>query len=127
MGDRLFLPEDGVDEECSLAILDNSMDFYILVLKTFVKEATKIKNEMQQYREESNMPQYQVTVHGLKSSAKSVGFMDLSELAKESEYLCKNSNWDGAMKKYEDLIDELECATDLINRRISERDERLSK
>ena len=125
MADYLFLPEDKVTAKECIAAFDNSIDFYLLVLNSFVKESAKIIEHMNVYKKANDMEQYRITVHGLKSSAASVGFTGLSEHAKESEQCCKALDWNGAVARHDALLKELKEAIALINTRISERQERL--
>lgn len=125
MSDYIFLPEDCVSESECIISYDNSIDFYALVLKSFVKESIKIINNMKSFIEQGDIEQYRIIVHGLKSSAASVGFSELSKHAKESEYCCKGLDWDGAVKRHDALIDELQNVVSLIEDRVSQRQERL--
>lgn len=125
MADYIFLPEDNVDEASCISAFDNSIDFYLLVLNSFVKESAKILNHMRRFASSNDMEQYRMTVHGLKSSAASVGFLDLSAHAKESEQCCKALDWSGALTRDDVLRKELENAVGLINTRVMQRQERL--
>lgn len=74
MSDYIFMPEDNVKEAECIEAYDNSIDFYLLVLKSFIKDSEKIMSNMQTFYDESDMEKYRITVHGLKSLSASVGF-----------------------------------------------------
>jgi len=123
MKDSIFLPEDNVNEKERIAAFDNSIDFYLLILKSFAKEAGKTIKQLPKYIEQEDSEHYRIAVHGLKSTAAAVGFQTLSDHARESEMCCKQSDWDGAKSKNQALLDEVDRALELIEQRIKEYEE----
>ena len=62
------------------------------VMKDFMLAIEERSGFIEKYLREKDIPNYTIYVHGLKSSAKAIGAIDLSERA---EYLekCGNDNW----------------------------------
>lgn len=50
MSEKLFREGDGIDEKTCLQMYDNSYDFYIAVLNTFIKEIEKTITGMNEYQ-----------------------------------------------------------------------------
>lgn len=118
MRNPIFDENDGIDEQECLTIYDNSYDFYAAVLKAFVKEGKKIIDGMEQSYRQNSPEDYRILVHGLKSSAASVGCRKLSKLASESNELCKAGDWEGAKKMHEQVSEGLRNLTELIENRL---------
>ena len=95
-GERAVLPE----WLTSLNILDTeaglkncgSAGGYLAVLTTFYKTSEDKLTEIQGYYDDSDWENFTVKVHALKSSARIIGAMELSELAERLETAGKEKN-----------------------------------
>ncbi len=118
MGDRLFLEEDGMDEDGCLLIYDNDYSFYTLVLETFRSEIPKTIKGMVDNYDSPNTEDYRIYVHGLKGSGGSAGAKHLVELATESNALIKEGKIDEAKAMHDSIIAELNRLDKIIPERI---------
>ena len=120
MGHVLFREEDGIDEDGTLPMYDNSYDFYKIVLDTFGREICGTVTGMKDAFAARDEEGYRVLVHGLKGSGASVGAGRLVRLATESNALIKEGRWDEAVKYHRPIIEELERLIKLIPERLEE-------
>ena len=97
-----LLKVTGVDIEYAIARCGSPMAA-VDVMKDFMLSIEERSGLIEKYCREKDIPNYTIYVHGLKSSAKAIGAMDLSEKA---EYLekCGNDNW---VEEIHDLTPEL--------------------
>ena len=116
---RIFMDDDGINEDYCISIYDGSYDFYSLVLKTFLEESKRNLDTLRESFEADDAEAYRIVVHSLKSSAGSVGSESYSQLASRSNELIKAGRWDEAKKLNHEIIDELEALRLLIEIRLS--------
>jgi CheY-like chemotaxis protein/HPt (histidine-containing phosphotransfer) domain-containing protein len=69
------------------------------IIKTFIRLVEPSANEINDFLEKGDIKNYTIKVHALKSSARIVGNLKLSDLAAELEYLGNNADTDDAMTK----------------------------
>jgi len=98
-----------LDTELGLQYCMNSSDFYMAMLQEFAKSDRR-ENIIKSHQD-GNIEDFRTYVHGIKSTALSVGAKNLSEKAKSLEMAAKennlefiNDNLDDFMKDYEELI-----------------------
>ena len=93
----------GVDARGALEERDGSIKDYLKVLELYYLEgANKIKEIKDSYNAKDYV-NYEIYVHGLKSTSLSIGAVGLSELAKEHELAAKNGNIQFIDDNYEKL------------------------
>ncbi len=97
-----LLKVSGVDIEYAIARCGSPIAA-VDVMKDFMLSIEDRSGLIEKYCREKDIPNYTIYVHGLKSSAKAIGALDLSEKA---EYLekCGNDNW---VEEIHDLTPEL--------------------
>lgn len=69
------------------------------IIKTFIRLVEPSANEINDFLEKGDIKNYTIKVHALKSSARIVGNLKLSDLAAELEYLGNNADTDDTMTK----------------------------
>lgn len=84
----------------------DSVELYQNVMTVFISEGRKKLPLIKQLYKQENWKDYIVAVHGLKSSAASIGAMELSEHAKEMEFAGKEENISLIHEKTESLLNE---------------------
>ncbi len=84
----------------------DSANLYQNVLTVFIKEGRNKLPLIKKLYKEENWKDYIVAVHGLKSSAASIGAIDLSAHAKEMEIAGKEENIGLIHEKTDALLDE---------------------
>ena len=65
---------------------DNNGELYLGIIAVFIAEGRKRLPLIKQLYKEANWKDYIVAVHGLKSSANTIGALELAERAKEMEF-----------------------------------------
>lgn len=98
-----FLKNNGVDIDSALNLLGD-LSFYDDTLKQFLEENKTRLNDIARYRKESNMPEYAILVHSLKSDAKYLGFTDLANIAFEHEMASKANNVTAVDAKFAEFV-----------------------
>ncbi|MCR4923032.1 MAG: DegV family EDD domain-containing protein [Lachnospiraceae bacterium] len=81
-----------------------SKDAFEAILKIFYESLPEKEGELIEYYTSENWENYTIKVHALKSSAKLVGAMELSEKARLLEFAGKESNIEYIRDNHEDLM-----------------------
>lgn len=107
-----LLKADFLDTVAGLDYCAGDKDFYLEMLKEFI-EANRM-GEMQSYFNVDDWENYRIQVHAVKSTAKSIGAMELSEKAKDLEMAAKENRimdirrrHGSCMMAYGKLLDQL--------------------
>ena len=79
--------------------------FYRTVLTQYASDASGKRADINRAYEENNWTDYKTYVHALKSSSKTIGATELSELAKLHEDAAKENNIDLITDKKDELFD----------------------
>ena len=110
MKDVNLLISNGVDINSSLELFGD-METYNETLEDFLASAEEKLQQIQTYKETSDMPNYAILVHSLKSDSKYLGFTKLAELAYNHEMKSKandisyvNANYDELQKEIDRII-----------------------
>lgn len=82
----------------------NSEEFYLDVLKTYL-ESDKTQSIIQCYEQE-DWKNYEINMHSLKSSSRSIGADELSEHAKNMELAIKEGRLSFIHQEHESLLNE---------------------
>lgn len=91
MKDVNLLVNNGVDVQASLELFGD-MTMYDETLNDFLEGVGEKLDGLKRYKETSDMPNYAILVHSLKSDARYLGFTKLAELAYQQEMESKNNN-----------------------------------
>ena len=112
--DKAEFEEEGLSELYmkdidSRSVLDErkiSLNDYIKLLELFYFEGASKLREIKDAYENKNIEYYEIYVHGLKSTALTIGANDLSELAKAHEAAAKDKDYEFIDKNYEKLCED---------------------
>ena len=88
MKDVNILINNGVNVQSSLELFGD-MEMYDETINDFLNSVSKKLENIKRYKEASDMPNYAILVHSLKSDAKYLGFTKLAELAYAHELKSK--------------------------------------
>ena len=91
MKDVNLLINNGVDVNASLELFGD-IDTYNETLEDFLNTVDEKIGNMTKYKEESDMKNYAILVHSLKSDARYLGFTKLAELSYNHEMQSKANN-----------------------------------
>lgn len=81
-----------------------SKELLLRNVKTFINTCKSTCDKLSYYRQEKDVENYTVIVHGLKSSSKIIGLNELSEQAKEQEMNCQSGKPELAWEHTDELI-----------------------
>lgn len=102
MRDKLkgVLPEVDIDKAMEYCGGD---DFILQVaLESYCEQ--DFSGDLGKFFEAKDIPNYQILVHGVKSTSLTIGLCDLSEKAKQLEQACKDNNWDYIEANHEEML-----------------------
>ena len=91
MKDVNLLTSNGVDVEKSLELFGD-MEVYDETLEEFLSGVNQKISDIRRYKEASDMANYAILVHSLKSDARYLGFTNLAELSYNHEMASKSNN-----------------------------------
>ena len=83
------------------------MELYDETMEDFVKEMENRLPKLQEYKDNSDMPNYAILVHAIKSDCKYLGIMSLADMNYEHEIKSKANDVDYVNNNYEKLIDNI--------------------
>lgn len=105
MRDVNILRSNNVNVDKSLELFGD-METYDATLEDFLIAVEEKINNLNKYKEETDMPSYAIDVHGLKSDARYLGFDILGELAYDLEMKSKANEVLYILDKHDALINE---------------------
>lgn len=106
MRDKTMLINNGIDINKSLELFGN-MEMYDETLSEFLESVDDKVNSLTLYKENSDMHNYAILAHSLKSDARYLGFTKLAELSLQHEIAGKDNNVDFVYSNFDDLIKEV--------------------
>ena len=105
MKDVNILVSNGVDVNKALELFGD-MEMYNNTLNDFLDEIFNRLERIKKYKEISDMANYAIEVHALKSDSKYFGFTSLAELSYQHEMASKQNNMFYVMDHYDELVKE---------------------
>ena len=115
MKDIKILTENGVDVNASLELFGD-METYNETLNDFLESVDKKIADIKKYKESTDMPNYAVLVHSLKSDSKYLGFKQFAEMSYQHELRSKENDLDFVQDNFDDLMKEASRVIDLVKR-----------
>lgn len=113
MFDTNLLKNNGVDLDKSLELFGD-IDTYNDNLDEFLDGIEKILKDIETYKNNSDMANYAILVHSVKSDAKYFGFTRLAELAYNHEMKSKANDVYYVHDNYDELITEINRIVGLV-------------
>lgn len=105
MKDVNLLKSNGVNVDQSLELFGD-METYDETLEEFLSGVGEKLSNIEKYKEASDMANYAILVHSLKSDSKYLGFTTLAELSYNHEMASKANNVEYVYANYDSLIKE---------------------
>lgn len=124
VSDEEFLRNKGVDLDKALELLGD-MEMYNATIEDFLKEVENKWTDIEKYKLEGDMENYQILVHSLKSDCKYLGFMKLADLAYQHELSSKEKDKDFVDKNFEALEEEFNKVLDIVKDYLDRRNKTL--
>ena len=105
------LERAGIDVKEGLRFSGNDMDMYKSIISAYASEKTDKANKLEEFFDAKDWKNYEIFIHSVKSTSKTIGAMKIFELAAESENAAKNGdeeiivkNHKTVMKLYDELV-----------------------
>ena len=105
MKDTNFLVQNGIDVAHGIELLGD-INMYNSILQEFLNSYQERMQKIASYRNTSNMENYAIEVHALKSDSKYLGFNALADLAYQHEMASKNKDIDTVNSSFNQLLQE---------------------
>ena len=105
---------EGIDVSVGMQYSGDDENLYREVLSDYMDTIEEKSNIIEQAVEAGDLETYTIEVHSLKSISKSIGAIELSELAKELELSGKNSEWDPIIARTPTLLNMYRKLYDVI-------------
>ena len=125
MKDVNLLISNGVDINSSLELFGD-METYNETLEDFLASAEEKLQQIQTYKETSDMPNYAILVHSLKSDSKYLGFTKLAELSYQHEMESKANNFNYVYDNYSELMTEANRIVNLVKQYLGKEYEKVT-
>lgn len=115
MKDKNLLVNNGIDVDKSLELFGD-MQMYDETLEEFLKGVQDKVNDLNKYKEASDMHNYAIYAHSLKSDARYLGFTTLAEIAYNHEMAGKNNDITYVYNNYDALINETKRIVNVVSK-----------
>ena len=100
-----YLKENGVNMDNSLELLGD-MEMYNMTMGDFIADVEAKWDRINKFKEASDMPNYAIEVHSLKSDCKYLGFMDLADISYQHELKSKENDVNFVNEHFDELVNE---------------------
>ncbi|MDF2614569.1 MAG: hybrid sensory kinase [Clostridia bacterium] len=111
---------DGIDTKAGLQSCLGDLENYKILLKTFLLSGRINSEKIKEYYHNKQMMLFTTEVHAIKSSAKSIGAHQLSELAKDLEADSRKLDYTAIDSKIEAFLSLYECLLNAIHAGLGE-------
>ena len=119
MNDQNILISNGVNVAKALELFGD-MEMYNSTLNDFITEIGPRVERIKKYKEISDMANYAIEVHALKSDSKYFGFEKLAELAYNHEMESKKNNMFYVVDHFDELMNEVNRILKVISQYVGE-------
>ncbi|MCH5268846.1 MAG: response regulator [Lachnospiraceae bacterium] len=99
------LEDKGIHTEAGLVYCRSDEEYYEKVLLLFAESSENKIADLEKFYEKEDYKNYQIAIHALKSSAKTLGADTLSEMAKQAEAAAKNQDGDYIRENHRDIME----------------------
>ena len=91
-------------------------------IKNYKNNYIATRDKLRTFKEQQDVENYTITVHGLKSTSKMIGLVQISEFAREQEEKCHNGQADLVWKETENLLAKYEACVENIQAFLGEQE-----
>lgn len=121
MKDTNFLISNDIDVNASLELFGD-IETYNETLGDFLDTVGEKLENILTFKEKSDMLNYSILVHSLKSDSKYLGFTKLAELSLNHEMESKANNVDYVYNNYDELIEETDRIVNIVKQYLGKED-----
>lgn len=109
-----MLMDEGISVESGMKYCSNNWEFYVSVICDYVAGYSERYENLKNYYELRDWDNYETTVHALKSTSKTIGANELSDMAAGLEKAAGELNISYLTSKHEDMMKQYEGLIDSI-------------
>lgn len=121
MKDIQYLKDNNINIDSSLELFGD-INLYNEAVVDYLGSLPNKINDLISFKEASDLHNYAILVHSLKSDAKFLGCIHLSEIALNHEMESKNNNINYIFYHFDDLINEVNKVTNILTNYIGEEE-----
>jgi HPt (histidine-containing phosphotransfer) domain-containing protein len=116
----------GVNTEKGLSLYGGEMDIYLPLLRSYVSNTPGILGKLRNVSEQT-LPEYVISVHGLKGTSAGIGAEALREAALKLETMSRAGDWAGVLSYNDRLIKDAETIVTNVRAWLENYDSRNAK
>ena len=116
---KLNIP--GIDAEKGLDLYDDEFDIYLTVLRSYAANTPAVLDKLRKVSAET-LPDYAVTVHGVKGTSANIGAEETRKTALKMETLAKAGDLSGILANNEEFLKDADKLIENINLWLKEFD-----
>ena len=106
-GEEMKINIPGVDAKMGLSLYGNEMDIYLEVLRSYLSYTPEVLETIRNVSEET-LPEYIITVHGIKGTSANIGAEKTREAALNLEKMAKAGDLRGVLEINDSFIKDTE-------------------
>ena len=100
-----FLKSNGVDIDAALSYLGD-METFDEIIKDFYDGMDGQLAELENFKNNSDMPNYAIAVHALKSNCRTLGIVPFAQIAYDHEMKSKENDVNFVNEHFDELVNE---------------------
>lgn len=108
-----YLKQNKIDVEIGISLLGD-FDMYQETLQDFYHNLDSKIERLNQFLRNSDMPNYAIEVHALKSDSKYLGLTKLADISLQQELKSKENDILYVREHYKELLSEVDCVKQII-------------
>ena len=113
--DEKYLEKNGVDVKAALEVLGD-MEMYNSTMQEFIDGVADKWNKIVEYRDNSDMENYAIQVHSLKSDSKYLGLTSLADVAYQHELKSKENDIDYVNSHFKELEEQYNKTLEIVKK-----------
>ena len=115
MHTKEYLKENEIDIDKSLELLGD-LETYDDILQEFYDKIEDRRNKLKNFLNDSDMNNYEIEVHALKSDSKYLGFTKLADMALEHQNKSHDGDVEYISGHFEELDKEIVLIVDIVKK-----------
>ncbi len=120
-----ILRDNGIDTAKGLSHCGSDEAFYRSILLEYVKDADEKKNDLKKFLDSRDLKNYEILIHALKSSSRTIGAERPGKLAQELETACGKEDMEYVLSHHDAFVKEYEQVLFAIKKTVSEEPQNL--
>ena len=113
--DEKYLEKNGIDVNAALEVLGD-MEMYNSTMQEFINGVADKWNKIVEYKDSSDMENYAIQVHSLKSDSKYLGLTSLADVAYQHELKSKENDIDYVNSHFSELEEQYNKTLEIVKK-----------